>query len=136
MNATAEKYVSNGNSAAAAASYPWIKIDDCSEVGFQVVSDSVTGTYTWEVTSISTELDPNKVQPTAAQRSLVILAGAEQTLATLVATTVSHVFTFGVGEGTNHSKLPAAKWMRMNSTRSAGGSATGLNVAVTRKGNV
>jgi hypothetical protein len=135
MQSTNPHYVNGGNSAAAAASYPWVNIEGMTEVGWHVSSDSVTGTYVWEVTSLSAELDPNKIAPSAGQIALVILPSAEQTLATPAATVVNHVFTFSIAESTNCSKLPAAKWMRMRSTRSAGGSATGLNIGVTRKGN-
>jgi hypothetical protein len=136
MQATNEHYANGAASNAAALSFAWFRIDDCLEVGFHISSDSVTGTYVFEVTSISTELDPNKIQPTAGQIALVTLTAAEQTLATPAATVVNHVFTFGQVESTNASRLPAAKWMRMRSTRSAGGSATGLNIGLQRKGSV
>lgn len=134
MQSTNPHYAQNAPSNAAAASYPWILIEGVDEVGWHVSSDSVTGTYVWEVTSLATD-DPNKIAPSAAQIAVVILAAAEQTLATPAGVVVNHVFSFAT-ESTNCSKLPRAKWMRMRSTRSAGGSATGLNVGVTRKGNV
>lgn len=134
MQSTNQHYAQNAASNAAANSFPWIYIEGMTEVGFHVSSDSVTGTYVWEVTSIAVD-DPNKIAPSAAQIALVVLTAAEQTLATPNPAVVNHVFTFGVAESTNCSKLPCARWMRMRSTRSAGGSATGLNIGVTRKGN-
>lgn len=135
MQATNEHYA-QGKPSNGANSFPWVFIQDLTEIGFHVSSDSVTGTYVWEVTSLSPELDPNKIPPSAAQIAPVVLITAEQTLATPAGVVVNHVFTFGVAESTNASKLPCAKWMRMRNTSSGGGSATGLNVGVTRKGNV
>lgn len=135
MQTTNAHYAQNAASNAATNTFPWIFIEGMTEVGFHVSSDSVTGTYAWDVTSLSPELNPNINQPSAAQIAPVVLIAAEQTLATPAGVVVNHVFTFGVAESTNCSKLPCARWMRMRSTRSAGGSATGLNVGVTRKGN-
>lgn len=135
MQATNAHYALNAASNAAANSFPWVYIEGLTEIGFHVSSDSVTGTYVWEVTSLSTELDPNKIAPSAAQIAPVVLPAAEQTLATPAGVVVNHVFTFSLVESTNCSKLPCARWVRMRSTRSAGGSATGLNIGLTRKGN-
>lgn len=133
MQSTNEHYALKAASNAP-NSFPWIYIQGMTEVGFHVSSDSVTGTYVWEVTSLAVD-DPNKIAPSAAQIATVTLVAAEQTLATPAGVVVNHVFTFGVAESTNCSKLPCAKWMRMRNTSSGGGSATGLNIGVTRKGN-
>lgn len=121
----------NNASFNAAVNAGWIDIRGVSTISFHVVMPSCSGNLIWEATN---DEDPRRnIGDIVLTAWPVVLPAALATLAAPAAVAVNQMFSFGV-ESANKAAMPEAAWMKMRWAFSAGGTATGLNCGVCRKG--